>query len=157
MPFTGQANATIDTQSRLAIPAKFRNRWDPKTDGKTWYCVPWVKTGALRLYTETTYDQLFTAGRRNPSLTPDEDQAELDLILHSVTEQVNMDANNRIRLPAWQLEQLKLPTDVVVLGAGDRIEVQPRDQWEASFAERLDKMAALASLLAKRDATNGQN
>jgi len=150
VPFTGQANATIDAQSRLAIPAKFRNR-TADADGNSWYCVPWPKTGALRLYTESMYEELFTAGRRNPSLTPDEEQAELDVILHSVTEQVNMDANNRIRLPAWQLETLKLPTDVIVLGAGDRIEIRPREQWETSFSDRLDKMAALASMLAKRD------
>ncbi len=154
MPFTGQANATIDAQSRLAIPAKFRNRWNPQTEGKTWYCVPWPKTGALRLYTESMYEQLFTAGRRNPSLTPDEEQAELDVILHSVTEQVNMDANNRIRLPAWQVQTLALPEDVIVLGAGDRIEIRPREQWEATFTDRLDKMAALASMLAKRESIN---
>lgn len=147
MPFTGQAEASIDAKQRLAIPAKFRNRWNPKDDGETWFCVPWPKTGALRLYTEKMHNELFSAGRRDPSLTPDEDQAELDVILHSVTEQVDVDANNRIRLPAWQVEHLGLPKEVIVLGAGDRLEIRAREDWQNEFNDRLAKMAELSSRL----------
>ncbi len=151
MPFTGQANATIDAKTRLAIPAKFRNRWDPNQDGATWFCIPWPQTKTLRLYTHSMFNELYSAGRRSPSLTPSPDQSELDAILYSAAEEVDIDANHRIRLPAWQLETLQLPTDVIVLGAGDRIEIRPRETWESSFNDRLDKMAALASMLAKRD------
>jgi division/cell wall cluster transcriptional repressor MraZ len=150
VPFTGQAEANIDAKQRLAIPAKFRNRWSPEHDGPTWFCVPWPQTGAIRLYTEKMHNELFTAGRRDPSLTPDEDQAELDVILHSVTEQVDVDANNRIRLPAWQLEQLGLPREVIVLGAGDRLEIRARDAWHNEFNDRLAKMAELSKKLAQK-------
>ena len=150
MPFTGQAEATIDAKQRLAIPAKFRNRWSPEHDGQTWFAVPWPQTGALRLYTEKMHNELFSAGRRDPSLTPDEDQAELDVILHSVTEQVDVDSNNRIRLPAWQIEHLKLPKEVIVLGAGDRLEIRARDEWHNEFDDRLAKMAQLSKALANK-------
>ena len=153
MPFTGQAHATIDAKQRLAVPAKFRNRWDPQTEGTTWFCIPWPQTKSLRLYTEKMHNELFTAGRRDPSLTPDADQAELDVILHSVTEQVDIDANNRIRLPKWQVEQLGLPKEVIVLGAGDRLEIRALDAWQNEFNDRLSKMADLASMLAKRSPT----
>jgi MraZ protein len=150
VPFTGQAQVNIDAKQRLAIPAKFRNRWDPDRDGSTWFCIPWPQTGSLRLYTQSMHNELFTAGRRDPSLTPNEDQAELDVILHSVTEQVDVDANNRIRLPAWQIEHLGLPREVIVLGAGDRLEIRSRDDWQDQFNDRLAKMSDLAALLAKR-------
>ncbi|MEX0875976.1 MAG: hypothetical protein WD114_00830 [Phycisphaerales bacterium] len=150
MPFTGQAEGTIDAKQRLAIPAKFRNRWSPEDDGPTWFCVPWPQTGSLRLYTEKMHNELFTAGRRDPSLTPDEDQAELDVILHSVTEQVDIDSNNRIRLPAWQVEHLNLPREVIVLGAGDRLEIRARDAWQNEFSDRIAKMAALSSRLSDK-------
>ena len=150
MPFTGQAEATIDAKQRLAVPAKFRNRTNPETDGTTWFCIPWPQTNSLRLYTEKMHNELFTAGRRDPSLTPDADQAELDVILHSVTEQVDIDSNNRIRLPKWQVESLGLPKEVIVLGAGDRLEIRARDEWQNEFADRLSKMSDLASKLAKR-------
>jgi DNA-binding transcriptional regulator/RsmH inhibitor MraZ len=99
------------------------------------------------------HNELFTAGRRDPSLTPDEDQAELDVILHSVTEQVDVDANNRIRLPAWQLEHLGMPKEVIVLGAGDRLEIRARDAWQSEFDDRLAKMAELSKKLAQKRPT----
>lgn len=150
MPFTGQAEATIDAKQRLAIPAKFRNRWDPQTEGNTWFCIPWPQTGSLRLYTQKMHNDLFTAGRRDPSLTPDEEQAKLDVILHSATEEVDMDTNNRVRLYKWQVDLLGLPKEVIVLGAGDRLEVRARDEWQSEFNDRIAMMADLASKLAKR-------
>ena len=148
MPFTGQANATLDAKSRLAIPAKFRNRWDPNKDGTTWFCVPWVQTRSLHLYTHAMYNELFTAGRTAPSLTPSADRAELERILHSATEEVDVDSNNRIRVPAWQAEALSLPREVVVLGAGDRLEIHDRASWEQSFQTKLAAMHELAARLA---------
>ena len=151
--FTGQAEATIDAKSRLAIPAKFRSRWDKSRDGATWFCVPWVKTRSLRLYPERVYEELFRAGRRDPSLTPDEDRAELEVILHSATEQVDVDANNRIRLHAWQVEALGLPGEVMVLGAGDRLEIRDRASWQDGFKDKLAAMASLADRLARASDT----
>jgi transcriptional regulator MraZ len=150
VPFTGQAQANIDAKQRLAIPAKFRNRWDPDRDGSTWFCIPWPQTGSLRLYTQKMHNELIASGRRDPSLTPNADQAELDVILHSATEEVDIDANNRIRLPAWQIEHLGLPREVIVLGAGDRLEIRARDEWLSEFNDRLAKMSELASKLAQR-------
>ena len=150
--FTGQAEATIDAKSRLAIPAKFRARWDKDAAGSTWFCVPWIATNSLRLYPEATYEELFRAGRRTPSLTPNADQAELELSLHSATEQVDIDANNRIRLVSWQVEALGLETEVVVLGAGDRLEIRARGPWQSEFKDRLSAMASLADRLGRTQA-----
>ena len=147
MPFTGRANATIDTKSRLAIPAKFRSRWDPNTDGATWFCVPWAPTQALRLYTNATWNTIFAASQTAPSLTPSPERAELETMLHSSTEEVDIDSNHRIRLPAWQVEALKLPRDVIVLGAGDRIEIRAREPWESTFQNNLERMHELAQRL----------
>ncbi len=153
MLFTGQAEATIDAKSRLAIPAKFRSRWNPEKDGSTWFCVPWVQTKSLRLYPERVYEELFRAGRRDPSLTPDEDRAELELILHSATEQVDVDNSNRIRLAGWQVEALALPSEVAVLGAGNRLEVRDRASWQQDFKDKLGAMASLADRLGRTRAT----
>lgn len=155
MLFTGQAEATIDAKSRLAIPSKFRSRWDPERDGSTWFCVPWVKTKSLRLYPEKVYEELFRAGRRDPSLTPGDERAELELILHSATEQVDVDSNNRIRLVGWQVEALGLGGEVIVLGAGDRLEVRDRGAWQREFADRLGSMASLADRLARGSGGSG--
>jgi len=153
VPFTGRANATIDAKSRLAIPAKFRSRWDPSRDGATWFCVPWAPTGSLRLYTSATWHQIYNATQSAPSLTPSPERAELETMLHASTEEVDVDANNRIRLPAWQVEALTLPRDVIVLGAGDRIEIRAREPWESTFQDKLQRMNELAQQLAQSQNT----
>jgi len=145
--FTGQANATLDAKLRLAIPAKFRNRWDPNTDGSTWFCVPWIKTRSLNLYTHAMYHELFALGRTAPSLTPNPERAELDRTLHAATEEVDIDSSNRIRVPAWQVEALSLPREVTVLGAGDHLEIHARDTWETGFADKLARMHELSERL----------
>ena len=147
MLFTGQANATLDTKLRLAIPAKFRNRWDPNSDGATWFCVPWIKTQSLHLYTHAMYHELFALGRTAPSLTPSPERAELDRTLHSATEELDVDANNRIRVPQWQADALELPREVTILGAGDHLEIHARESWERSFHDKLARMHELSERL----------
>jgi len=147
MPFVGQAQAVIDVKQRLALPAKFRSRWNPATDGPTWFCVPWIPDSVLRLYPEKTFNELFASGRVRPSLTPSSDRAELEAILFSATEQLDLDASHRVRLPAWQLEKLEMPREVMILGAGDRLEIRPRDAWDQRFNKGLAAIDALAARL----------
>lgn len=147
MPFVGQAEATIDKKQRLAIPAKFRARWSAEIDGPTWCCLPWPADGVLRLYPEKTFEALFAAGRGTPSLTPRGERAKLDRLLFSATEQLDVDAQHRVRLPAWQLEKLEIPSEVVVLGAGDRLEVRARAGWTEDFDQGLGELEQLAAML----------
>ena len=147
MPFVGQAEAVIDAKQRLALPAKFRSRWNPAQDGPTWFAVPWIPDRVLRLYTEQTFNELFHSGRRAPSLTPSSDRAKLEALLFSATEQPDLDANHRLRVPAWQIEKLGLPKEVYILGVGDRLEVRPRDGWTDRFDEGIQELDALAARL----------
>ena len=149
MPFVGQAQAVIDAKQRLALPAKFRSRWNPAQDGPTWFCVPWIPDSVLRLYPEKTFNELFDSGRGTPSLTPSSGRAELESILFSATEQLDLDSNHRLRLPAWQLEKMNMPREVVILGAGDRLEIRAKGDWSPRFESGLAAMDALAAKLAQ--------
>ncbi|MFI4897517.1 MAG: division/cell wall cluster transcriptional repressor MraZ [Phycisphaerales bacterium JB059] len=148
MPFTGQAEAIIDAKQRLAIPAKFRTRWDPERDGSTWYCVPWPQDGVLRLYTERQFESMPLAQGVTNSLTPDQNLADLQTAIYGNSEQLNVDANNRIRLQAWHLELVAMPKDVMVIGAGDRLEIRSREAW---MRERQQRFADLRRLVDQRE------
>ena len=147
MPFVGQAQAVIDAKQRLALPAKFRSRWNPAQDGPTWFCVPWIPDQVLRLYPEKTFNQLFDSGRSKPSLTPSADRAQLEAILFSATEQLDLDASFRLRLPVWQLEKMNMPREIMILGTGDRLEIRSRESWNDRFDSGLANIAALAEKL----------
>lgn len=145
MLFTGTAEVVVDAKQRLALPAKFRSRWDPERDGPTWYCVPWPHEGVLRLYTERRFEQM--ADAREETLTPGQDLADLEATLFGYTEQLDVDSASRIRLPAWQMDLVKLPREVVVVGVRNRLEIRSRELWEGRKVERFEGLRPLVEKL----------
>jgi MraZ protein len=146
--FTGHSEHGIDAKLRLAIPAKHRSQVDAERDGPAWYCVPWAD-GSLRLYTERTFKEL--AARMDQTLTPDADRAELDAVLFGLAERLEMDGQNRIGLPKHHLELTGLSaTEVVVIGAGNRLEIRDRAAWLAGQRERFAKLPTLVARIEAR-------
>ncbi len=141
MLFTGQSEHAIDGKQRLAIPAKYRNQWDPVRDGGAWVCIPWP-TGLLRLYTESTFAAL--ARQSEMSLTPDEDLAELQATLFGLAERLEMDTAGRITIPAHHRKLTGLSDEVTVVGAGDRLEIRPRQTWSDTTPDRFQALPDLA-------------
>lgn len=146
MLFTGHSELTIDAKQRLQIPAKYRNSWDEARDGKAWFCVPWPG-GILRLYTEACFEGLASQGRQ--TLTPDQDAADLEADLFSLAERIEPDSAGRIGLPRQHLELAGLTNEVVVIGAGNRLEIRDRAAWKQTLSQRF---ARLPSLVAKIEA-----
>ncbi len=140
MLFTGQYEHTIDAKRRLAVPSGIRARWKESADGGAWYAVPWPG-GIIRLYTESDFERL--SSERETSLTPDEDAAELQAALFGMSERIEMDSAGRIRFPEKMLALTGLDGEVVLVGAGDRLEVRDRASWAADEADRLARLPEL--------------
>ena len=149
MLFTGHSDHTIDAKLRLAIPAKYRNQLDPQKDGAAWFCVPWPG-GILRLYTERQFEAL--ASRGDETLTPGEDEADLEAQLFGFAERLETDGQGRIAIPKGHLDLAKLASsEVVIVGAKNRLEVRDRGAWQVGQAERFAKLPSLvARIEAKR-------
>jgi MraZ protein len=149
MLFTGSSEHSIDAKQRLAIPAKFRNLWNPERDGHAWMCLPWPgPPGHLRLYPENYF---MAAGQANkPTLTPDRDRAALEARLFSRVERLEMDSAGRIILPKAHLERVGLKTEVAVIGAGDRLEIHDLARWKASDVEDFQSMPELVERMQGR-------
>jgi MraZ protein len=145
--FTGHYEHTIDAKHRLAIPADIRSRWNPVTDGAAFFAVPWVG-GVIRLYTESDFHQ--RAGAAPLTLTPDEDEAELQATLFGLSRRIDLDSAGRIRIPEDLLELTGLQSDVVLVGAGDRLEIRDRAAWAASKSDRLNKLPELMRRITAR-------
>lgn len=137
--FTGHAEAKIDPKSRLAIPAKFRHELTGSGQ-KAWKCVPWP-TGLLRLYPKATFDQI--AAVSPESLMPGQDEADLDADFFSLAETLEMDDAGRVQLTKLHLDLTQLPSEVVVIGVRDRIEVRSKAAWEGGLRERFARLPGL--------------
>ncbi len=146
MLFTGHSEHSIDSKQRVSVPAKVRNQWDQDRDGTAWYCVPWP-TGCIRLYTEKAFKSL--AHRPGASLTPGEEESELELQLFGLAERIEMDSAGRIALPKAHLELTELKNEVVIVGVLNRLEIWDRGSWKARLKERFN---ALPHLVARIEA-----
>ncbi len=134
--FTGSAELTIDAKQRLAIPAKYRSQWNPERDGQAWVCVPVKELNLLRLYPELAFERIAReqhAGRE--TLTPSKEEAEAEARFYSRAERIEPDSAGRLSLPRHHLELVGLPSEVVVIGARDRLEVRGREAWKQSSTE----------------------
>lgn len=145
MLFTGQAEHAIDAKLRLSLPKKHRAQWDPETHGESWYCVPWPN-GVLRLYPSKVFQRL--AEKSAESLTPNEDEGELEATLYGLAEMLTVDAQGRIMLPKEHLDMTELGRAVVVVGVRNRLEIHDQDAWQA---ERARRFADLPNLVRKVD------
>ena len=131
--FTGTYDHTLDEKQRLAIPSEVRSLWDEAEDGeKIFYAIPWPG-GILRLYTQTHFRRL--AASRSLTLTPDEDEAELQATLFGLARRLEMDKAGRVRLSEDYLALAGLGKELTLVGSGDRLEIHNRDAWKASVAD----------------------
>ncbi len=138
--FTGTYEHTIDEKQRLAVPADIRGQWREDEHGSAFFAVPWPGN-LIRLYAERHFHAL--ASTRSLTLTPDEDEAELQATLFGLSRRVEMDKAGRIRLHEDLLAMTGLEKEVVLVGAGDRLEIRDRASWAATKAERLNQLPEL--------------
>lgn len=147
MLFTGQFEHTIDAKNRLAVPSNIRSNWSEKVHGTAWYATP-VKPGLIRLYTERAFEE--RASTAPKTFTPDEDESEWQASFFGLSERLEMDSAGRVRLPDGMLEDAALSKEVVIVGAGDRLEIRDRAAWKASLADRRKNLAELNNRMAQK-------
>jgi MraZ protein len=152
--FTGHSEHAIDSKSRVAVPAKFRNLLDKGRDGEAWYCVAWPD-GSLRLYTEKRFVQLAEQSEQN--LTPNEAEAQFESVFFGMAERLEMDEKGRIPLPRLLMESVGLTagTEVVISGARNRLEIRRREEWQAGLKEKFEQLPALVARMEARRAAGG--
>jgi MraZ protein len=153
MIFTGHAELTIDAKQRLAIPAKHRALLNPERDGTAWYCVPWPGR-RLMLYTEARFNELAEKGEA--TLTPREEEAGLEANFFGLTERLEMDSAGRITIPRMLLDLAKVGTDVVMVGAGRRLEVWSKEEWSPGLEERFASLPGLIRKIEEQKRVNGR-
>lgn len=145
MIFTGQSELSIDPKQRLAIPAKYRNQWDPARDGAAWVCVPWDRS--LRLYTENLFNKL--ADQFGSTLAPGGNMLEFERHFFGNAERLELDTAGRLTLPKRHLEYTRLGADVVMVGCRDRLEVHDQRDWGMFAAGKFAGLGGLVENMIK--------
>jgi MraZ protein len=124
LAFHGTFDHTLDSKNRLTVPSKLRTAF---AEGA--FLVRSTEK-CISLYPSATYSSLTEAALSG--LNPLHPQArELRRYFHSNASQVELDSAGRVMLSPRQLEHAGIDRDVVVIGAGDCLELWDPSTWAA--------------------------
>ena len=122
MAFHGTFDHTLDSKNRLTVPSKLRTAF---AEGA--FLVRSTER-CISLYPSATYSAQTEAALSG--LNPLHPQArELRRYFHSNASQVELDSAGRVMLTTRQLEHAGIGRDVVVIGAGDCLELWDPSSW----------------------------
>ena len=125
MAFRGIFDHTLDAKNRLTIPARLRK---PLADGVV---VALQKDADRCVAIWCTEDfGAFVDGQLQPISPLSDDYGRMERFFNANSAELELDAAGRVMVPAKLLEKAKLGKDVVVIGAGNRLEVWDRAAWK---------------------------
>lgn len=124
MAFRGTFDHTLDAKSRLTVPARYRA---PLADGVV-LAMPVDQQPCVGVWRPEDYERY--TERALAELPPLSSKlAELERFFYGSSQDADLDAAGRIMVPSFLAEHAKLEREVVVVGAGDRLELWNRDRW----------------------------
>jgi MraZ protein len=137
----GEYLRSLDTKSRLAIPAKFREAMLSTEEGFAFVAVR-MFDGVLYLYSQKTYDQ--NLPELEPRLDVNEEVRNLKRLRFAMAQDLELDKLGRVLIPENVQKWCGLKREVAILGVDDHIEIWDRDRWQAFADEQLAQHDTLA-------------
>ncbi len=127
MAYFGEFFYTLDASNRIILPSRFR---EPLGTDVILYK---ASEGCLFIYDMATFEQI-TAPLS--ALTKTDAGRQMVRRFYSDTSPVSVDRSGRLVVPAECIEHASLKDDVVVLGAGNRIEVWDKAAYEKNIGDK---------------------
>lgn len=132
--FKGQAERSVDSKGRVAIPAKMRAELSP--EARETFTVTRGLEDCIWIYPQNTWEQVESHLAQKTSF--DRRNRIFRRMLLRWAEEVTLDGQGRIVLPGPLQEFADVDGRVLVLGQLDRIEVWNPDAY-AQYEEGLDE------------------
>ena len=139
--FFGNYSHSLDEKGRLVIPRKMRESLGNKIFIMKGF------DGALAIYKEDAYEEVIEELKKY-SFNKKENRDYLRLKLASIVD-LEVDKMGRVQIPVAILNKYGIQKDVVVLGAGDHIEVWDNTKYDAYMASIEDNFEEIAERLSE--------
>jgi len=144
--FSGKYYYTIDPKGRVIIPSPFREIIFTNYSTKL-YITNDVFDKCLHVYPQEEWSRLEEKVRLLPK-SQDEVKFFMRRVIASAQE-VELDKQGRILVPAAHREDAVLNNDIVIVGQIDKIELWDRKEWDAvNDPSRVDKKVVAEKLAA---------
>jgi MraZ protein len=144
--FSGKYYYTLDPKGRIIVPAPFReiisSNYNPKL-----YIVNAAFDKCLLIYPQEEWNRLEEKVRQLPKMK-EEVKFYMRRVIASAQE-VELDKQGRILIPATLREDAGLSSDIVVVGQIEKIELWDRKEWDIVVdPARIDRKDAEEKLAA---------
>jgi MraZ protein len=144
--FSGKYYYTIDPKGRVIIPSPFREIIFTNYSTKL-YITNDVFDRCLHIYPQEEWNRLEEKVRPLPK-----SQEEVKFFMRRViasAQEVELDKQGRVLVPAAHREDAVLNTDIVIVGQIEKIELWDRKEWDAvNDPSRIDKKVVAEKLAA---------
>ena len=141
--FFGNYSHSLDEKGRLVIPKKMREELGNKIFIMKGF------DGALAIYQLSAYDKVMEELQKY-SFNKKENRDYLRLKLASIVD-LDVDKLGRVQFPTAVVNKYHINKDVVVLGAGDHIEVWDKARYEEYMTSIENEYEEIAERLEKDD------
>ena len=122
--FMGEYNHSVDAKGRLIVPSKFREQLGNE------FVVTKGLDGCLFVYSQEEWKRIEESLREKPLTS--KDARKFMRFFFAGAANCEVDKQGRILIPAVLREFAGLEKDVVLAGAGNRIEVWSSEKWAAA-------------------------
>jgi MraZ protein len=131
---SGNSVHTIDAKGRMFIPTKFI-----EILGNPFKLFIWGRDRSLYAMSKDEFEYFSTHLKLEDLSKADAKRIKRGLFAN--TEDMEMDAQNRILIPAGMREHANLKKDVVIIGVDKRVELWDADTWNVESKSDKDVMA----------------
>lgn len=128
--FLGRYSHSIDSKSRLTIPARYRAALASGA-----YVVQGFERN-LMVYTTVAFQRL--AQRADTHTMTDPEVRAMRRLMFGGAREVSLDSAGRILLPSFLKDYAKLGLDAVIVGAGEYFEIWDPDAWKKELISVTD-------------------
>lgn len=127
MRFRGTHDHNLDAKNRLTVPSKLRVQFADRL------VIAKSVDPCLALWSEDAYDAMVETAlaKLNPQ-SPE--KRRMDRFYNAYAQATEIDAAGRVMIPGFLMEAAELGREVVLSGAGDRLEIWDRAFWNTEDA-----------------------
>ena len=120
--FIGRFEHSLDAKGRVILPVKFRPEFEHGG------FLSQHKEGCLALWTPQEFDTQMDTIKEQAAASKDD--RNLARVFASGSSEIEVDKSGRMPIPAYLRTFARLESDVVVIGAIDRVELWSPQVWE---------------------------
>ena len=124
--FRGATKVTLDAKGRLAMPTRYRERIDERSNGRLIATVD-RSDPCLLIYPLPEWEEIELKLRRLPTLNPAARRLQRLMIGHATD--LELDSHGRVLVPPKLREYAGLTRQAMLIGQGSRFELWDETHW----------------------------